>query len=319
MFEKAMEIALSIAKKRNVKIAGIQLPDGLKVYSADIAERFEKEGITAIISGRASYGSCDIDEELMKEADVLFHFAHEPVEEVSDRVVFIPYRYDYDVGAILDMASEIDEHKLSLIATSQYIHKLDELKRELEKAGYYVSLKKGSKRISKKGLVLGCNFTSIDKRAEAVVFIGDGAFHPRGAAIYSGKKVYAISPLERKLKTFGEKEVQDFLKRRFALIAKAMDCEVFCVLASSKRGQKRLKLAMNISRELSIAGKKSYLVYFDEVNPENFPHDCLINTACPRIAYDDWKRFGCPVLSPQEAEILTGKRSWESYEMDTIF
>jgi len=50
----------------------------------------------------------------------------------------------------------------------------------------------------------------------------------------------------------------------------------------------------------------------------NLGFDCYVNTACPRLAYDDQVRFGRPVLSPQEFEILCGVRNWDDYTIDEI-
>jgi 2-(3-amino-3-carboxypropyl)histidine synthase len=56
-----------------------------------------------------------------------------------------------------------------------------------------------------------------------------------------------------------------------------------------------------------------------EVSPGellNLGFDCYVNTACPRLAYDDQIRFPVPVLSPPEFEILCGARSWDDYTID---
>ncbi len=58
-----------------------------------------------------------------------------------------------------------------------------------------------------------------------------------------------------------------------------------------------------------------------EVHPDellNLGFDCYVNTACPRLAYDDQVRFPAPVLSPQEFEILCGVRTWDTYTIDEI-
>ena len=41
-----------------------------------------------------------------------------------------------------------------------------------------------------------------------------------------------------------------------------------------------------------------------------------VNTACPRLAYDDQVRFPVPVLTPPEFEILCGARAWDDYAID---
>jgi len=59
----------------------------------------------------------------------------------------------------------------------------------------------------------------------------------------------------------------------------------------------------------------------DEVTPAellNLGFPAYVNTACPRLAYDDQIRFPVPVLTSFEFEILVGLRNWEEYRMDEI-
>jgi len=317
-----IESAVEKARELGAKKLGIQLPDGLKQYAFEISNLLERENFSVVISGKPTYGSCDIDMELLEEVDLLLHFAHTPVTDV-DKVIYVPYRVDYSVETVLELLktkTEIMENseieKISLTATSQYAHKLPELKELLESEGFKVYLKKGSSRVEMEGQVLGCNFSSVDGRADIVLFVGDGTFHPKGIAIYSRKEVCAVSPLEKKVRMFGKIDAEKFIRERYMLIIKAMDCKKFCIVASSKPGQKRLELASEIKEKLNRCNQSAILIYVDDVKLDNFMCECIINTACPRIAYDDWKRFGKPVLTPEEVEILIGEREWENYEMD---
>ncbi len=302
-------------KELRVKLVGVQLPDGLKYWTQEIVKKIEKEGYTVIVSGKPSYGSCDLDTSLIEVVDVLLHFAHPPVLK-HENVVYVDYSIEYNVPKLVDIVFKYLPESVSLIATSPYVKKLEDVRYELEKKGIDTYIKKGG-RTGIDGLVLGCNFKAVDKNAKSILFIGDGSFHPKGAAIYTQKEVYAISPLEGKVRMFGKKDIEKFLKNRYSLIGKAMDSKKFCVAVSSKPGQKRFKLALNIYRKL----KKRYcttLIYFDEFMPENFSCDCFVNTACPRIAYDDWKKFRKPIITPQEVEILLKERDWNDYIMDEI-
>jgi 2-(3-amino-3-carboxypropyl)histidine synthase len=63
------------------------------------------------------------------------------------------------------------------------------------------------------------------------------------------------------------------------------------------------------------------IVTLQEVSPDellNLGFGAYVNTACPRLAYDDQGRFPVPVLSPQEYEILCGVRKWDDYAIDEI-
>ncbi len=311
-----LESVLQELEKRKAKRIGIQLPDGLKYKSEQIAEFFESKGYEVIISGSHCYGACDLDLDLLKEVDVLLHLAHTPIFELEN-VIYVPYYVDYDVEDFEDV--EIEEKKIALIASAQYAWKLPEVKEFLERKGYEVELKKGSNRVKMPGQVLGCNYTVLrDSKAEAVLFVGDGLFHPIGAKIYSKKKVYRFCPLD---KEFEEVKVDDFLKRRYLSMSKAMNAERGAIIVSKKIGQKRLKLALDLKRKAKERGKNVEIIYLDDLSPqvlENFLYGYFVNTACPRISYDDIDLYSVPILTPQEFEILLGLRDWENYEVDEI-
>ncbi len=315
MLENLDEI-VSALKEKKAKIVGVQLPDGLKYKCDEIARFLESHGFKVIVSGSGCYGACDVDLDLLKEVDVLLHFAHTPIFDFKD-VIYIPYLIDYDLDEFRRL--KIEEHSIALIASAQYAWKLGEVKAILEERGYEVELKRGSGRVKLLGQVLGCNYTVLrNSKAEAVLFVGDGLFHPIGAKIYTGKKVYRFSPLDRE---FEEVEVKDFMRKRMLNVSKAMEAERGAILISKKIGQKRMKLAMRLKEEADRIGKRVDLIYLDDITPEkisNFLYGYYVNTACPRISYDDFELFKVPILTPQEFEILLGMRSWDEYEMDEI-
>ena len=303
-------------RRSSARKIGIQLPDGLKIYAAELTEIFEKGGFEVVISGKGSYGACDIDLELLEHCDYLLHFAHTPILRI-DRVIYVPYQVDYPLEPFYDV--EIPEKSVALIATAQYAWKLPEVKAVLEKRGYVVELKTG-KELMHPGEVLGCNYTALqDVKADAVLFVGDGLFHPIGAAIYTGKRVYRLSPLSNE---FEEVSVEKFMRKRMAAITKAMDGRKCGVIVSTKPGQRREKLALELKKKGKERGLSCFVILTDEISAEklyNFRADFLVNTACPRISYDDAEAFQVPVLTPQEFQIVLGERSFEDYAMDEIF
>lgn len=313
-----LESVLPELERRNAKRIGIQLPDGLKYRCERIAEFFEERGYEVIISGSPCYGACDLDLNLLKDVDVLLHLAHTPIFEIEG-VIYVPYYVDYDVEDFEDI--EIEEKKIALIASAQYAWKLPQVKEVLERKGYEVELKGGSGRIKMPGQVLGCNYTVLkNSKADAVLFVGDGLFHPIGAKIYTGKKVYRFCPLDKEFEEVN-KEMTDFLKRRYLSISKAMEAERGAIIVSCKIGQKRLGLALNLKKLAKERGKRVDIIYLDDVTPqrlENFLYGYFVNTACPRISYDDIEQYSVPILTPQEFEILLGVREWEDYEVDEI-
>jgi len=305
---------ISELKRRNVVIAGLQLPDGLKYKSTEIIDKIEKAGFRIFLSGSSSFGACDIDTFLLEEVDVLIHIGHTKLLK-KNNIIYVPYFVDYSIPRDLNLK----EKNLALISTVQYAWKLPEVKKYLEKIGYRIELKKGD-RTKFPGQVLGCNYSPIkNSNADAILFIGDGLFHPLGAAIYSQKKVYRYNPLSRE---FEEVKPDKFTIKRNMILGKVMhSTKRGAILVSSKPGQKRIRLAESLKEKANEAGKKVDILMTDEITPyklSNFPYGFYVNTACPRISYDDTDLFSVPIITPPEFETLLGLRKWEDYKMDEI-
>ncbi len=290
---------------KSVKKVGIQLPDGLKRHAFEIAREIESRGFEVLISGETSFGACDVDTSILEEVDCLLHFAHTPILNI-DRVIYVPYFIDYDPKIEI----EVPERKIALISTAQYVHKLNEVAEWLRKKGYNVEVRAGSGRVRYPGQVLGCNYSVLrQSEAEAVVFIGDGLFHAIGAAIYTKKKVYAFNPINRELQ---EVDAEDFIRKRYFVVSKCAGKDKVGIIVSSKPGQKRIEVARRLKEEGEKKGIKAHIIYLNNVRPEelyNLSYDFYVNTACPRISYDDLERFEMPVITPQEFEFLIGKRN----------
>ena len=311
-----LESVLPELQRRKAKRIGIQIPDGLKYRCEKIAEFFESRGYEVVISGSACYGACDVDLDLLRDVDVLLHLAHTPIFDI-DRVLYVPYYIDYDLEVFEDI--DIEEKRIALIASAQYAWKLPQVKEVLERRGYEVELKTGSKRVKMPGQVLGCNYTVLrNSKAEAVLFVGDGLFHPVGTKIYTKKKVYRFCPLDGEFEEV-ERDVEDFLRKRYVSISKAIEAERGAIIVSSKIGQKRLGLALKLKVLAKERGRNVEVIYLDDVTPqrlENFLYGYYVNTACPRISYDDVELYSVPILTPQEFEILLGVR--KDYEVDEL-
>jgi 2-(3-amino-3-carboxypropyl)histidine synthase len=126
--------------------------------------------------------------------------------------------------------------------------------------------------------------------------------------------VIALDPLTG----FAQEVTADaLLRRRFAIMEKARGSKSVGIIVSTKSGQQRMDLA----HRLALLSPSAVIVTMREVNPDellNLGFACYVNTACPRLAYDDQVRFPVPVLSPQEFEILCGVRTWDAYTIDEI-
>ena len=300
--------------QRGARTVALQFPAGLKRRAAEYATSLKEAGFAVIISGDPCYGACDLALDTLDHADVLVHIGHTPVDDRKN-VIFEPYPVDFDVGVLANALPHLKEKIVGLVTTVQHVHLIPGMEAFLREKGNDVRVADGGTRAPNRGQVLGCSFAAARAtKAPEILFVGTGVFHPIGIALSTGARVVALDPL-----TGIAQEVSGdaLLRRRFAVIEKARGAETIGIIVSSKCGQERLALA----ERLSVLSPKAVIVTMREVSPDellNLGFACYVNTACPRLAYDDQVRFPAPVLSPQEYEILCGVRTWDDYAIDEI-
>jgi 2-(3-amino-3-carboxypropyl)histidine synthase len=301
-------------KERGARRVALQFPEGLKRKAPEYTERLRKAGFEVIVSGDPCYGACDLALDTLPDADVLVHVGHAPVDDRPD-VIFLPYTIGFGMPVLDKVLPLLEGKTTGLVTTVQHVHLIPEMEKYLRSKGVDIRVADGRGRTPLRGQVLGCCFTAArDTQAEVVLFVGTGLFHPIGIALTTRKRVIALDPL-----TGAAQEVSSdaLLRRRFAVIEKARGAKSTGIIVSTKSGQRRMDLA----RRLAGLSPTAVIVTMQEASPDellNLGFGCYVNTACPRLAYDDQVRFPVPVLSPQEFEILCGTRTWDEYEIDEI-
>jgi len=325
LYDMDMKKAIKVIKKRNAKNVALQFPEGLKTQGTAIARTLAKEtDANIIISGDPCFGACDVNHSKMNGiADLIIHYGHTPLPIKYDvPTLFIESYSKVKIDKALDEAIKLlgDYSKLALATTTQHLNLLDEVKDYLEDKGKEIVL--GSSKSTRKGQVLGCNFSSIKNLdAQATLFLGSGNFHPLGIHLFTKSPVIVADPYlgeGRNISEFADR----ILRIRFARITKAKEVKKWGILISSKEGQYRLKLAKEIKKILEDEGMEAFLIILDNINPDVLlPYTDLegfVVTACPRIAIDDSQMYKKPIITPQELEIVLNKRQWENYQLDEI-
>jgi 2-(3-amino-3-carboxypropyl)histidine synthase len=307
--------------KGTAKIVLVQLPEGLKAEGTRLVALIEDAGALAIVSADPCYGACDLalsDAENLG-ADLIVHYGHSP-QTKQERVptIYMEARAKISVKEAVEKAIPLLEpwSNIGLVATVQHVHKLDEAKILLLKAGKTVVI--GDAGLVKyPGQVIGCNFSnaqSISEEVEAFLFIGGGRFHAIGVALATAKPTIIADPYEKRAYPIHD-EVPRILKQRWASISEAKGSENFGVLIGLKSGQKRLKEAVKIKEKLQKSGRKATLLALREITSNalmQFPNiDAFVNSACPRISLDDTPDFLKPILSLSEALVMLGEMDWE--------
>jgi len=327
MEERAYEFELArvIAsiREHGARVVGLQLPEGLKTIALSLAAEIAAEsGAEVIVSGNSCYGACDLDEQLLGLVDLLIHFGHTDTfsftnrklvlkENYFDKVVFVELRSTIDLKPVVEHAIPLLTGScIGLVATVQHVHGLDEAKQMLERAGKTTLIGKASLPGLYDGQVLGCEFSTAAVPCDELLFIGSGAFHPAGLALYSGKRVIAADPFTRQLTVF---EPDELRKKRWGAIARALDAESVGILIGLKPGQERLSDARRLKRQAESKGLAAFLIALAEITQERllgFQVDVFVNTACPRLV-EDLTQLRRPVLTLAEFEVVLGERNWE--------
>jgi len=305
---------ISELKSRGGRRVALQFPEGLKRKAAGYAAGFREAGFDVMVSGDPCYGACDLALDTLESADVLVHIGHTPVDH-QDRVIFLPYSVDFDVTILQKALPLLKEKIVGLVTTVQHVHLVPDMEEYLRSQGIDARVAEGRGRTPCRGQVLGCSFTAAkDTGADEILYVGTGLFHPIGIALSTKKRVVALDPLSG---IASEVSGETLLRRRFAIIEKAKAATSTGIILSTKSGQARKELA----EQLAALSPGAVIVTMKEVSPDeltNLGFGCYVNTACPRLAYDDQVRFPVPVLSPQEFEIVCGKRNWDDYTIDEI-
>ncbi len=299
-------------RSRGARRVALQFPAGLKRQAWPVAAALRAAGFEVIVSGDPCYGACDLDLDALGLADVLVHFGHAPVED-RPGVIYETVQTDIDVSVLEKALPLLSKKRIGLVTTVQHVHQIDAMAEFLEVYGIEALIAPGDGRSPLRGQVLGCNFSAARATgADEFLYVGTGLFHPIGVRLATAARVVALDPYTG---TAQEVDTSRLLRRRFAVMEKARDAESVGIIVSTKSGQQRLDLA----RRLVALSDRAVMVTMREVCPDellNLGFACYVNTACPRLAYDDQVRFPVPVLSPAEFEILCGVRRFEDYAID---
>jgi 2-(3-amino-3-carboxypropyl)histidine synthase len=314
MWLKDVSELVPLLLDREARRIALQFPEGLKRRAPGIAEMLRGAGFSVIISGDPCYGACDTATETLQYSDLLVHFGHTPIGR-DDRVVHVPLVLDFDIQIIAHALPLLREKRVGLVTTAQHLGMIPAITGYLAEHGIEAVACPGGERAPGCGQVLGCSFEAARASGtEEILFVGTGLFHPVGIRLATGKRVIALDPFTGEA---AEPNPGRLVRRRYALIEKARGASTFGVILSSKPGQTRQELA----ERLVSLHPHAYLVLMREVDPAellNLGFPAYVNTACPRLAYDDQPRFPVPVISPPEFEILIGIRSLAEYRIDEI-
>ncbi len=304
-------------KRRKAKKVLVQAPAGLKRLAVKLAHKLEKEAKARVfISADNCFGACDLPIKAMKmvKPDLVLHIGHNKMLNMK-KVVYFPLKYTFSRKEQKELAKmligELKNKGIKRIigvAAIQYLELLKELVKEAKKEGITIELKKSAFGVE--GQVLGCETQAAKSKSKAVFFVGDGVFHALGILRSEKKPVLALNPLSKSLSWLDEKELSKFLKKRYAVIAKAMQAKRFGILLSTKPGQFNEEKAVEAKKLLEKKGREATIIAVDNISEPmllDFELDAFVFIACPRLV-DDSQHWKKPLISFEELLVMLGKR-----------
>ena len=308
----------------------VQIPEGLKTRATDLVlELDSRHPAEYIILAEPCFGACDLaDEKAAKlKADLLVHFGHSEMYQGKVPCLFFPLPQkeldDRQLKNLVLTLTEAQAFKIGLCAAVQYTGLIKQVADYLEENDFETFAGKGNARVKELGQVLGCNYScvhALEEAVDAIVFIGDGMFHPVGISFISKKKVFAFDPVAGEVKELKEERDQ-FLRQRFAVLSQCANASVFGVLVSTKTGQLNVERAFELKNLIERKGKKAFILAADYLFPDYFAGlkvDCYVNTACPRLAIEEGNQFNKLVINPSELEIALNYKKLSNFKMDEL-
>ena len=220
------------------------------------------------------------------------------------RVHHIPVRRNFPVVFPADFVKGLPS-EFCLATTAQFLHRVPEMRAFLESAGKNVTLYQ-PRHTFHEGQVLGCSTDTIE--APAFLFVGEGLFHPQALAYANEAPVYLYDPVSQKTGMIDRGEIERRKGKREAGIKTFYTVKRVGVLLSTKSGQKDTVAVQKLREQYP---EKTFYTFLgntiDLQGLEDFPFiDVWLNTACPRIGYDDIYKTTKPLVNAED--VLTEHR-----------
>lgn len=188
--------------------------------------------------------------------------------------------------------------KIALFTTVQFVQQLDSMKQQLEHAGKQVVVFK-TRNTRYAGQLYGCNIDEFKGAFDAFLYVGDGLFHPKALLLKNDKPVFVYDPKTEKSQQLNHALVEKLRKQQKGAMLKFLSSKHVGVLVSTKPGQNFYRKSLKLKEKYP--DKQFYYIAantIDFASLEDFPFiECFVNTACPRIGYDDTNKFEKPVVN----------------------
>ncbi|OJA17380.1 hypothetical protein AZE42_10969 [Rhizopogon vesiculosus] len=338
----------------NFKRVALQFPDELLCHSVPIYRLLKDkagEGHDIYVLADTSYGSCCVDEVAAQhvDADLIVHYGHACLSQPSRLpVVYIFGNKPIDVTDCIDQLGKCLTTKFQQDTNTDndnrptfllrydvgYSYCADAITHGLESRLQFLNT-----RVSHHPLP-----TRLDPKIDAqslqtleqtgaetdedrypnitIAYIGGESLNLTNLLMtHSSCEVYAYDPSTRSARLQSQR-TNKLLMRRFAMVQRARDADVFGILVGTLGVASYLPLITRIRKLLARAHKKSYTISVGKLNPAKLANfmeiECFVLVACPENSLIDAKEFLRPIITPFELEVaLQAEGTWSGqYVLD---
>jgi 2-(3-amino-3-carboxypropyl)histidine synthase len=231
--------------------------------------------------------------------------------------LIIDAKWDEEIelgDALITHLKEKNIKSIALFASVQFT-RLNTAKEQLKNLGIEINITK-AKRTSAPLQILGCDAyhdsfeEPIIQDSQAILYIGDGLFHPKALLLSQIKQkeikpVLIWDPMIRKFSQLTEEDIKPQINRKIRNLKMYINAKTIGIFVTIKPGQQYFNSAKRLKEHLEKENKKAYIFIDDRLSLqefENYPFiDAWVNTACPRIGTDDIMNTEKPLINIREA------------------
>jgi len=237
---------------------------------------------------------------------------------VTVKTLFLDAPYNGTIELAAETLAYLKKKKyktVGLYASVQFVNNLEKVKEQLQKNNI-TAITSHADRTHVQGQLLGCDnyHNSLNlskdenKKIDCYLYIGDGKFHPL-ALVYSQKDSDAVKeivcndPIQKKMSLMGMADIKGILKKYKGSLVRFLSADTIGIIITIKPGQEQFRPALALENQFP--DKKFYyfidnVVSFDQLENFNFI-EVWVNTACPRVGFDDQEKFVKGVINLNDA------------------
>jgi len=227
-------------------------------------------------------------------------------------IKFIEARFEDEIKLTEACIEDCKKYKvIALYSAVQFVAHLEVVIKQLEEEGIKV-ISSQPERTGVEKQIIGCDAyydnLKLTEEPDAFLYIGDGMFHPRALILAQKdnshfRPVISFDPISSEAAIFDITECASILKKCRGGLIKFKSAKTIGVYVTTKPGQQQLKKAKEL--EEKYPDKSFYYFLSDNLSigeMENFPFiEIWINTACPRIGFDDSPDMPAPLINLMDA------------------